>query len=117
MELIDEDRASHIYGRMPAGLETFRRVGRPTPISGRRQASAAGAPSAARFAKDQLGEVFIHDIQKPGHWLWLLAFWSAAPRDRTLSDRGHPRTVQRTMATYLGSARPCFSPDDVRPPI
>jgi sugar/nucleoside kinase (ribokinase family) len=108
MELIDEERAAGLYSRMAAGIETSGGSAANT-IAGVASFGGRGA-FCGKVAKDQLGEVFIHDIESQG------TRFGSTPLD------GGPATGrcliavtpdgQRTMATYLGSAA-LFSPDDV----
>jgi sugar/nucleoside kinase (ribokinase family) len=108
MELIDEDRAGHIYSRMAPGIETSGGSAANT-ISGVANFGGRGA-FCGKVAKDQLGEVFVHDIQAQG-----IRFGSAPLEGGPATGRCLISVTpdgQRTMATYLGSAA-LFSPDDV----
>lgn len=112
MGLIDEARATELYGRMAAGVETS------GGSAGNTVAGVASFGGRAAFigkvAKDQLGEVFAHDLQAIG------VDFSGAPLD------GGPATArclinvtpdgQRTMATFLGAAG-LLSADDVDPAV
>jgi len=108
MELIDEDRAGQIYSRMAAGIETSGGSAANT-ISGVASFGGRGA-FCGKVARDQLGEVFIHDIQSQG-----IGFGSSPLVGGPSTGRCLIAVTpdgQRTMATYLGSAA-LFSPDDV----
>ncbi|HET9160587.1 MAG TPA: adenosine kinase, partial [Caulobacteraceae bacterium] len=108
MELIDEDRAAGIYSRMGAGIETSGGSAANT-IAGVASFGGRGA-FCGKVAKDQLGEVFIHDIEAQ-----TIRFGSQPLEGGPATGRCLISVTpdgQRTMATYLGSAA-LFSPDDV----
>src|SRR5436190_9132591 len=108
MELIDEDRAGQIYSRMAAGIETSGGSAANT-ISGVASFGGRGA-FCGKVVKDQLGEVFVHDIQAQG-----IGFGSTPLAGGPATGRCLIAVTpdgQRTMATYLGSAA-LFSPEDV----
>jgi len=108
MELIDEDRANQIYGRMGPGIETSGGSAANT-ISGVASFGGRGA-FCGKVARDQLGEVFVHDIQSQG-----IGFGSSPLVGGPATGRCLIAVTpdgQRTMATYLGSAA-LFAPDDV----
>ncbi len=101
MQLIDAERATSLYARMGAGIEISGGSAGNT-VAG---AAMMGARCAfiGQVAKDQLGEVFVHDLEVQG-----IAF-SVAPREADVptgrclvlvSDGG-----ERTMNTYLGAAQ------------
>lgn len=99
MTLIDEARAHEIYDMM----------GPATEMSGGSVANTIagfanlGGPSAyiGRVADDQLGEIFVHDMQSLGVDVRLTPAPANSPTARChvlISDDG-----QRTMQTYLGA--------------
>jgi sugar/nucleoside kinase (ribokinase family) len=99
MTLIDEDRAHEIYGMM----------GPATEMSGGSVANSIagvanlGAPTAyiGRVKADQLGEIFVHDMQSLGVDVRLQPAPEGSPTARchVLIDQDG----QRTMQTYLGA--------------
>ncbi|MDB5453522.1 MAG: adenosine kinase [Caulobacteraceae bacterium] len=108
MELIDEARAAQIYSDMAAGIETSGGSAANT-ISGVASFGGRGA-FCGKVARDQLGEVFVHDIEAQG-----IRFGSEPLEGGPATGRCLIAVTpdgQRTMATYLGSAA-LFSPGDV----
>ena len=76
MMLIDEARGVDLYGRMAAGVETSGGSAGNT-VAG--IASFGGrAAYLGKVAKDQLGEVFAHDMRATGV---CLLYTSPSPRD------------------------------------
>ena len=108
MMLIDDARAEQLYGVMGAGIEASGGSAANT-VAG--VASLGGrAAYIGKVAADQLGEVFIHDINAIG------VSYSTPPLS------GGPATArclinvtpdgQRTMSTYLGASIH-LTPDDI----
>ena len=99
MTLIDEGRATELYGRMAAGIEASGGSAANT-VAG---VASLGGRSAyiGKVAADALGDIFAHDIRASG------AHFQTDPL------RGGPATArclisvtpdgQRTMSTYLGA--------------
>lgn len=108
MELIDEARATQLYGRMAKGLETSGGSAANT-ISG--VASFGGrAAFCGKVAADGLGRVYVADIEAQG-----IRFGSTPLEGGPSTGRCLIAVTpdgQRTMATYLGSAA-LFSAEDV----
>ena len=107
MRLIDAARATDLYGKMGVGREISGGSAANT-LAG---AAVLGARCAfvGQVAKDQLGEVFAHDIRAQGvHFDTPVRDATDVPTARCLilvSGDG-----QRTMNTYLGAAQ--FLPAD-----
>ncbi|MDO8378934.1 adenosine kinase [Phenylobacterium sp.] len=112
MMLIDEARGVELYGKMAAGIEASGGSAGNT-IAG--VASFGGrAAYLGKVAKDQLGDVFAHDMRAIG------AHFDTPPLT------GGPATArslinvtpdgERTMCTYLGASTE-FAADDVDPAI
>ncbi len=110
MVLIDERRAQHIYQRM----------GPATQVSGGSVANTiAGVANLGgrtayigRVAEDQLGQIFIHDMQALGVDVRLPAIGKDPPTARSyilITPDG-----ERTMQTYLGACTQ-LAPEDVTP--
>ena len=108
MMLIDEERGVELYGKMASGIEASGGSAGNT-IAG--VASFGGrAAYLGKVAKDQLGDVFAHDMRAIG------AHFDTAPLI------GGPATArslinvtpdgERTMCTYLGASTE-FTADDV----
>jgi sugar/nucleoside kinase (ribokinase family) len=112
MTLIDDARAAQIYDAMPPGVETS---GGSAANSVAGIASFGGrAAFIGKVAKDQLGEVFGHDIRALG------AHFDTPPLSEGPATARCLINVtpdgQRTMATYLGAANQ-LGPDDVDPKV
>jgi sugar/nucleoside kinase (ribokinase family) len=108
MALVDESRASSLYGQMGQAVE----------VSGGSAANtAAGVASlggrAAFLGKvhaDQLGAVFTHDIRAAGVAFDTAPLTQGAPTARSLILV--TPDAQRTMSTFLGACRE-FGPADI----
>ena len=101
MQLIDADRATALYAKMGPGKEISGGSAGNT-VAG---AAMMGARCAfvGQVAKDQLGEVFVHDLQSQGIAFTVPARDADIPTGRCLilvSPDG-----QRTMNTFLGAAQ------------
>ncbi|ARS28047.1 adenosine kinase [Sphingomonas sp. KC8] len=101
MRLIDTDVATSLYGRMAPGLEASGGSAANTAAG----AAALGARCAfiGQVAKDQLGDVFAHDIRALGVGFDTPARDAEPPTARCLilvTPDG-----QRTMNTYLGASQ------------
>jgi sugar/nucleoside kinase (ribokinase family) len=112
MMLIDEARGVNLYARMAAGVETSGGSAGNT-IAG--VASYGGrAAYFGKVAKDQLGEVFAHDMRATGVKFDTPPLIGGPATARCLinvTDDG-----QRTMCTFLGASNE-LGPDDVDPAI
>jgi len=108
MQLVDEQQATKLYGKMKAAIETSGGSAANT-VAG--VASFGGkAAFMGKVAADQLGSVFVHDI------------WAVGARYQTQPLKVGPATArclinvtpdgQRTMCTYLGASTK-FAPFDV----
>lgn len=100
MTLIDEPRAVALYGEMPAGIESSGGSAGNT-IAGFASFGGKGA-YIGKVAKDQLGEVFSHDLKAQGVVFNTQPLAVGAPTARCLilvTPDG-----QRTMNTFLGAA-------------
>ncbi|WBO20943.1 adenosine kinase [Sphingomonas abietis] len=101
MQLIDADRATSLYSHMGPGKEISGGSAGNT-VAG---AAMMGARCAfiGQVAKDQLGEVFVHDLQSQG------IDFTVAPRDADIPTGRCLILVgecgERTMNTYLGAAQ------------
>jgi Sugar kinases, ribokinase family len=108
MTLIDAEQAEHIYAQLPPGIECSGGSAANT-VAG--IASLGGkAVYMGKVRRDQLGEVFAHDIRKAG-----VAFDTVAAADGLSTARCFVLVTpdaQRTMLTYLGACVE-FTPDDV----
>lgn len=108
MTLIDADQATTLYGKMPAGIE----------ISGGSAANTiAGIASLGgqtayigKTAKDQLGEVFAHDIRATGVTYETAQLTDGTPTARCLILV--TPDAQRSMSTFLGASSQ-LTPDDI----
>ncbi len=101
MQLIDADRATSLYAKMGPGVEISGGSAGNT-VAG---AAALGARCAfvGQVARDQLGEVFVHDLRSQGIAFTVPPRTPDVPTGRCLvlvSPDG-----QRTMNTYLGAAQ------------
>ena len=100
MTLIDEARASELYARMAAGIETSGGSAGNT-VAG--VASLGGrAAYVGKVAKDQLGEVFIHDTRALGVHFQTPQLNSGAATGRCLINV--TPDGERTMCTFLGAS-------------
>jgi sugar/nucleoside kinase (ribokinase family) len=100
MTLIDEARASELYARMAAGIETSGGSAGNT-VAG--VASLGGrAAYVGKVAKDQLGEVFIHDTRSLGVHFQTPQLNSGAATGRCLINV--TPDGERTMCTFLGAS-------------
>ena len=112
MQLIDADRATALYGHMGPGKEISGGSAGNT-VAG---AAMMGARCAfiGQVARDQLGEVFVHDLESQG-----IAF-TVAPREADIPTGRCLILVgecgERTMNTYLGAAQflPSSSVDEAQ---
>ncbi len=112
MTLIDEPRAVELYGEMPAGIESSGGSAGNT-IAGFASFGGKGA-YIGKVAKDQLGEVFSHDLKAQGVVFNTQPLAIGAPTARCLilvTPDG-----QRTMNTFLGAAVE-LSPIDIDPEL
>ncbi|HEX3405947.1 MAG TPA: adenosine kinase [Caulobacteraceae bacterium] len=112
MMLIDEPRAHELYGRMAAGIETSggsagNTVAGVASLSGR-------AAYVGKVAKDQLGEVFIHDTRSLGVRFETPQLNSGAATGRCLINV--TPDGERTMCTFLGASNQ-LSAADVDPTV
>src|SRR5579864_2196144 len=107
MMLIDEPRAHELYGRMAAGIETSGGSAGNT-VAG--VASLGGrAGYVGKVAKDQLGEVFIHDTRALGVHFQTPQLNSGAATGRCLINV--TPDGERTMCTFLGASSQLTAPD------
>jgi sugar/nucleoside kinase (ribokinase family) len=112
MTLVDDDRAASLYDRMAAAEEVSGGSAGNT-VAG--VASLGGrAAFVGKVARDQLGEVFAHDIQAIGALFVGERFTGAASTGRCLINV--TPDGERTMCTYLGAAAE-LSPADVDPAV
>jgi sugar/nucleoside kinase (ribokinase family) len=112
MTLVDDDRVASLYDRMAAAEELS------GGSAGNTVAGVASLGGRAAFigkvARDQLGEVFAHDIQAIGALFFGERFTGAASTGRCLINV--TPDGERTMCTYLGAAAE-LSPADVDPAV
>ncbi|HWF78877.1 MAG TPA: adenosine kinase [Caulobacteraceae bacterium] len=107
MMLIDEPRAHDLYGRMAAGIETSGGSAGNT-VAG--VASLGGrAAYVGKVAKDQLGEVFIHDTRSLGVHFQTPQLNSGAATGRCLINV--TPDGERTMCTFLGASNQLTAAD------
>jgi sugar/nucleoside kinase (ribokinase family) len=107
MTLIDEPRAHELYGRMAAGIETSGGSAGNT-VAG--VASLGGrAAYVGKVAKDQLGEVFIHDTRALGVHFETPQLNSGAATGRCLINV--TPDGERTMCTFLGASNQLTAAD------
>ncbi len=108
MQLLDADAAERLYGEMGPGVEASGGSAANT-IAG--LASLGGATAfVGKVKRDQLGEIFKHDIQALG-----VHFETPMAEDGPSTARCLilvTPDAQRTMNTYLGACT-TLSPDDV----
>jgi sugar/nucleoside kinase (ribokinase family) len=100
MQLIDADRAVALYGNMAAGVETSGGSAGNT-LAGM---AALGCKCAhiGQVAKDQLGDVFMHDIRAVGVQFDTPVLEGGEPTGRCLI--AVTPDGQRTMSTLLGAS-------------
>ena len=112
MMLIDEARGVDLYGRMAAGVETS------GGSAGNTVAGIASFGCRAAYlgkgAKDQLGEVFAHDMRATGVRFDVPPLGAGPATARCLINV--TPDGQRTMCTYLGASTE-LTPDDVDPAV
>jgi sugar/nucleoside kinase (ribokinase family) len=107
MMLIDEPRAHELYGKMAAGIETSGGSAGNT-VAG--VASLGGrAAYVGKVAKDQLGEVFIHDTRSLGVHFETPQLNSGAATGRCLINV--TPDGERTMCTFLGASNQLTAAD------
>lgn len=112
MMLIDEQRGVELYARMAAGLEASGGSAANT-VAG--LASFGGrAAFLGKVAKDQLGEVFTHDMRAIGAHFDTPPLESGPATARSLINV--TPDGQRTMCTYLGASTE-FVAEDIDPNI
>jgi sugar/nucleoside kinase (ribokinase family) len=107
MMLIDEPRAHELYGKMAAGIEASGGSAGNT-VAG--VASLGGrAAYVGKVAKDQLGEVFIHDTRSLGVHFETPQLNSGAATGRCLINV--TPDGERTMCTFLGASNQLTAAD------
>ena len=107
MTLIDEPQAHALYARMAAGIETSGGSAGNT-VAG--VASLGGrAAYVGKVAKDQLGEVFIHDTRSLGVHFQTPQLNSGAATGRCLINV--TPDGERTMCTFLGASNQLTAAD------
>ena len=112
MMLIGEDRAQQLYGRMGPGLETSGGSAGNT-VAG--VASLGGAAAyVGKVARDQLGDVFAHDMRSIGVHFDSAPLAAGPATARCLINV--TGDGQRTMCTYLGASTE-LTADDVDPAV
>ena len=112
MMLIDEARATSLYGRMAAGIETSGGSAGNT-VAG--VASFGGkAAYLGKVAGDQLGEVYAHDMKAIGAHFDTPPLAEGPATARCLINV--TPDGQRTMCTFLGASTE-LSPADVDPAV
>jgi len=112
MALIDDERARSLYGRMAAAIEASGGSAGNT-VAG--VASLGGrAVHIGKLGRDQLGEVFAHDMDAIGARFAGGLMEDATPTGRCLISV--TPDGQRTMSTCLGAAAQ-LSPADVDPMV
>jgi sugar/nucleoside kinase (ribokinase family) len=101
MQLIDADRATSLYAHMGPGKEISGGSAGNT-VAG---AAMMGARCAfiGQVARDQLGEVFVHDLKSQGIAFTVEPREADIPTGRCLILVGE--CGERTMNTYLGAAQ------------
>jgi sugar/nucleoside kinase (ribokinase family) len=108
MTLIDEGQGARLYAKMAPGVETSGGSAGNT-IAG--VASFGGkAAYLGKVAKDQLGDVFVHDMRAQGAWFEVPALVGGPATARCLVNV--TPDGERTMCTYLGAST-AFASDDV----
>jgi sugar/nucleoside kinase (ribokinase family) len=108
MTLIDAERADTLYGRMGEAIESSGGSCANT-IAGLASLGGKGA-FFGKVKKDQLGEVFIHDIKTLGAAFPASVATDGAPTGRCLVLV--TPDAQRSMSTFLGAAQ-LLTPDDI----
>ena len=112
MGLIDEGRATTLYGRMAQGLETSGGSAGNTVAGVASLGGAAGY--IGKVAADQLGEVFAHDMRAIGVHYATAPLVDGAATARCLVNV--TPDGERTMSTFLG-ASVALTPKDVDPAL
>ena len=109
MMLIDEARGEALYARMAAGVEASGGSAGNT-VAG--VASFGGrAAYLGKVAKDQLGEVFAHDMRAQGAWFDIAPLVGGPATARCLINV--TPDGERTMSTFLGASTE-LTPADIR---
>lgn len=108
MTLIDAARADTLYGRMGEAIESSGGSCANT-IAGLASLGGKGA-FFGKVKKDQLGEVFIHDIKTLGAAFPASVATDGAPTGRCLVLV--TPDAQRSMSTFLGAAQ-LLTPEDI----
>jgi len=112
MMLVDEDRSAELYGRMAPGVEASGGSAGNT-IAG--VASFGGrAAYIGKVAKDQLGDVFVHDMRAIGARFDVPPLVGGPASGKCLINV--TPDGQRTMCTFLGASTE-LTPDDVQADI
>jgi sugar/nucleoside kinase (ribokinase family) len=112
MMLVDEATSAALYAKMAAGIETSGGSAGNT-IAG--VASLGGrAAYFGKVAKDQLGEVFAHDMRAQGAWFGVAPLEDGPATAKSLINV--TPDGQRTMCTFLG-ASVLFAETDIDPEI
>ncbi len=107
MTLIDAERAETLYGRMGPGVE---RSGGSVANSAAGVGSLGGkAGYIGKVAKDQLGDIFAHDVRSLGIVFDTPRLVGAAPTARSLIFI--TPDAERTMQTYLGACTELMASD------
>jgi sugar/nucleoside kinase (ribokinase family) len=108
MTLIDAERAEFLYGRMGPGVE---RSGGSVANSAAGVGALGGkAGYIGKVAKDQLGDIFAHDVRSLGIEFTTARLVGEAPTARSLIFI--TPDAERTMQTYLGACTELV-PEDV----
>ncbi len=108
MELIDEDRRNHLYGKFPPSIERSGGSAANTMVGAATLGSRAGY--IGKIRDDQVGAIFAHDIGAAG-----VAFSTPRSADGPASGLCLIAVTpdgERTMNTYLGASVE-LTPDDV----
>jgi sugar/nucleoside kinase (ribokinase family) len=108
MTLVEADAAKELYERLPPGIEMSGGSAGNT-MAGLASLGASGA-YFGKVARDQLGEVFAHDMRAGGIDFRCEPSSSGIPTGRCLIVI--TPDAQRTMSTYLGAGLE-LGPDDV----
>ena len=108
MTLIDADRATLLYAKMPPGIEASGGSAANTMAGLASFGSSAGYLGKVR--DDQLGEVFVHDLRAAGVAFDVAAGVDGPPTARCLIQV--TPDAERTMNTFLGISA-FLGPDDI----